>query len=164
MALLKNTPPIRSVDPNTYDAICLAGGHGAMFDFTHNFELHNLIASVYERGAIVASVGHGYCGILNVRLSDGSYLVNGKILTGPSWREEKLALVSQKVPFNAEELAKERGAEYIRWRRPYRGSAAATNGLVTGHNNSSSGNLVASSVCEELDRLDSLKAKGSEPL
>ena len=55
MALLKNTPPIRSVDPNTYDAICLAGGHGAMFDFTHNSELHNLIASVYERGAIVAS-------------------------------------------------------------------------------------------------------------
>ncbi|MFC2576419.1 MAG: type 1 glutamine amidotransferase domain-containing protein, partial [Rothia dentocariosa] len=27
MALLKNTPPIRSVDPNTYDAVCLAGGH-----------------------------------------------------------------------------------------------------------------------------------------
>ena len=164
MALLKNTPPIRSVDPNTYDAICLAGGHGAMFDFTHNFELHNLIASVYERGAIVASVGHGYCGILNVRLSDGSYLVNGKILTGPSWREEKLALVSQKVPFNAEELAKERGADYIRWKRPYRSSAAATNGLVTGHNNSSSGDLVAFSVCDELARLDSLKAKGSEPL
>ena len=121
-------------------------------------------ANTYERGAIVASVGHGYCGILNVRLSDGSYLVNGKILTGPSWKEEKLALVSQKVPYNAEELAKERGADYIRWKRPYRSSAVATNGLVTGHNNSSSGNLVASSVCEELDRLDSLKAKGSEPL
>ena len=164
MALLKSTLPIRSVDPNTYDAICLAGGHGAMFDFTHNSELHNLIANTYERGAIVASVGHGYCGILNVRLSDGSYLVNGKILTGPSWKEEKLALASQKVPYNAEELAKERGADYIRWKRPYRGSAAATNGLVTGHNNSSSGNLVASSVCEELDRLDSLKAKGLESL
>ena len=126
-----------------------------MFDFTHNFELHNIIASVYERGAIVASVGHGYCGILNVRLSDGSYLVNGKILTGPSWREEKLALVSQKVPYNAEELARERGADYICWKRPYRSSAAATNGLVTGHNNSSSGNLVAFSVCEELARLSS---------
>lgn len=134
-----------------------------MFDFTHNSELHNLIASIYERGAIVASVGHGYCGILNVRLSDGSYLVNGKILTGPSWKEEKLALASQKVPYNAEELAKERGADYIRT-KPYRGTAAATNGLVTGHNNSSSGNLVAFSVCEELARLDSLKAKGSEPL
>ncbi len=41
------------------------------------FAVRNLIASVCERGAIVASVGHGYCGILNVRLSDGSYLVNG---------------------------------------------------------------------------------------
>ena len=164
MALLKNTRPLRSIDPNTYDTICLAGGHGAMFDFTHNSELHNLIASTYERGAVVASIGHGYCGLLNVRLSDGSYLVNGKILAGPSWMEEKLSLVSRKVPYNAEELAKERGADYIRWKRPYRGSAAATNGLVTGHNNSSSGNLVASSVCDELDRLDSLKAKGSEPL
>lgn len=90
--------------------------------------------------------------------------MNGKILTGPSWREEKLALVSQKIPYNAEELAKERGADYIRTKKPYGATAAATNGLVTGHNNSSSGNLVASSVCEELDRLDSLKAKGSEPL
>ena len=71
---------------------------------------------------------------------------------------------SHRILYNAEELAQERGADYIRWKRPYRGSAAATNGLVTGHNNSSSGNLVASSVCEELDRLDSLKAKGSEPL
>lgn len=164
MALLKNTRPLRSIDPNTYDAICLAGGHGAMFDFTHNPELHNLIASTYERGAVVASVGHGYCGILNVRLSDGSYLVNGKILTGPSWWEEKLALVSQKVPYNTEELAKERGADYIRTKKPYGATAVATNGLVTGHNNSSSGDLVASFVSEELDRLDSLKAKGSEPL
>ncbi|WP_311640665.1 hypothetical protein [Rothia aeria] len=71
---------------------------------------------------------------------------------------------SHRILYNAEELAQERGADYIRWRRPYRSSAAATNGLVTGHNNSSSGNLVAFSVCEELDRLDSLKAKGSEPL
>lgn len=38
-------------------------------------------------------------------------------------------------------------------KRPYRSSAAATNGLVTGHNNSSSGDLVAFSVCEELARL-----------
>ena len=81
--------------------------------------------------------------------------MNGKILTGPSWREEKLALVSQKVPYNAEELARERGADYIRWKRPYRGSAAATNGLVTGHNNSSSADTVASSVCDELARLSS---------
>jgi len=36
-----------------------------MFDFTHNFELHNIIASVYERGAIVASVGHGGRGLLH---------------------------------------------------------------------------------------------------
>ena len=103
-----------------------------MFDFTHNSELHNLIASVYERGAIVASVGHGYCGLLNVRLSDGSYLVNGKITDRPLLAGRETRLVSQKIPYNAEELAKERGADYIRWKRPYRGSAAATNGLVTG--------------------------------
>ena len=60
---------------------------------------------------------------------------------------------SHRILYNAEELAKERGAEYIRGKRPYRGSAAATNGLVTGHNKSSSGNLVASSVCDELARL-----------
>ena len=98
---------------------------------------------------------------MNKRVSNRTSLAHG----GASlWTDEKLTSVPHRALYNTEKLAKERGADYIRWKRPYRGSAAATNGLVTGHNNSSSGNLVASSVCEELERLDSLKAKGSEPL
>jgi len=38
-------------------------------------------------------------------------------------------------------------------KRPYRSSVAVTKGLVTGHNNSSSADTVASSVCDELARL-----------
>jgi len=37
-------------------------------------------------------------------------------------------------------------------KRPYGATAAVTNGLVTGYNNSSSVNLVASFVSEELDQ------------
>jgi len=50
----------------------------------------------------VSSVCHGYCGLLNTKLSDGTLLVAGRNLTGFAWSEEVLARVDKLVPYNAE--------------------------------------------------------------
>ena len=52
------------------------------------------------------SVCHGYCGLLNITLPDGTLLVAGKQVTGFSWLEEILAGVAKKVPYNAEQKMK----------------------------------------------------------
>lgn len=133
-ALLANTAKPEDIDPADFDAIYFTGGHAVMWDFPDDAGLQRLTRAIYERGGIVASVCHGYCGLLNTRLSDGSLLVAGRRLTGFSWREEILAGVAKKMPYNAEEEMKRRGARYEKALLPFVPKVVVDGRLVTGQN------------------------------
>ena len=134
MALLSSTARPEDIDPAGYDAIYFTGGHAVMWDFPDSEGLQKITRSIYERGGIVSSVCHGYCGLLNTKLSDGTLLVAGKKLTGFSWREEILAGVARKMPYNAEEEMKRRGALYEKAFLPFVSYAVADGRLITGQN------------------------------
>lgn len=134
MALLSSTARPEDIDPAGYDAVYFTGGHAVMWDFPDSEGLQKITRSIYERGGIVSSVCHGYCGLLNTKLSDGTLLVAGKKLTGFSWREEILAGVARKMPYNAEEEMKRRGALYEKAFLPFVSYAVADGRLVTGQN------------------------------
>lgn len=134
MQLLETTQKPSEINWQDYDAIYYTGGHGVMWDFLDNAELQNITKNIYEHGGIVASVCHGYCGLLNVQLSNGQYLIQGKKLTGFAWCEEVLAGVAKKVPYNAEELAKQRGALYQRKFIPFLPNVVRDANLITGQN------------------------------
>ncbi|BAN30679.1 type 1 glutamine amidotransferase domain-containing protein [Mycobacterium avium] len=134
MALLENTRSPDEIDSADYDAIYFTGGHAVMYDFPDSIGLQRITREIYERGDIVASVCHGYCGLLNTTLSDGSYLIAGKKMTGFSWREEVLARVDKLVPYNAEQRAKDRGALYEKAKLPFISYAVVDGNLVTGQN------------------------------
>ena len=134
MALLENTASPDQVDSADFDAIYFTGGHAVMYDFPDSEGLQRITRELYERGAIVSSVCHGYCGLLNTKLSDGSYLIAGKKMTGFAWTEEVLARVDKLVPYNAEERAKERGALYEKAKIPFVSYAVVDGNLVTGRN------------------------------
>ncbi|MBK5649272.1 type 1 glutamine amidotransferase domain-containing protein [Acinetobacter proteolyticus] len=134
MQLLETTKKPSEINWQDYDAIYYTGGHGVMWDFLDNAELQDITKNIYEQGGVVASVCHGYCGLLNVRLSTGEYLIAGKKLTGFAWCEEVLAGVAKKVPYNAEELAKERGAHYQRKFIPFLPNVVRDANLITGQN------------------------------
>lgn len=134
MALLESTLSPDQVDSAAYDAIYFTGGHAVMYDFPDSEGLQRITRELYERGAVVSSVCHGYCGLLNTKLSDGSYLIAGKQLTGYAWREEELAKVDELVPFNAEKIAKERGGHYEKAKLPFVPYAVVDGNLVTGQN------------------------------
>ncbi|GAB3854457.1 type 1 glutamine amidotransferase domain-containing protein [Nocardioides maradonensis] len=134
MALLENTLGPDQIDSAEYDAIYFTGGHAVMYDFPDSEGLQRITREIYERGGIVSSVCHGYCGLLNTKLSDGSYLIAGKRMTGFAWAEEVLARVDKLVPYNAEERAKERGALYEKAKLPFVSYAVVDGNLVTGQN------------------------------
>ncbi|MCC5902044.1 MAG: type 1 glutamine amidotransferase domain-containing protein [Halomonas sp.] len=134
MALLDNTPAIADVDWRDYDAIYYTGGHGVMWDFLDDAKLQEISRNIYENGGVVSSVCHGFCGLLNIRLSDGSRLINGKTITGYSWFEEIAAGVAKAVPYNAEKIAKEHGASYVKTLFPFVPYAVADGALITGQN------------------------------
>lgn len=82
----------------------------------------------------MSSVCHGYAGLLNTTLSDGSLLVAGRKLTGFSWTEEVVARVDKLVPYNVEEEMKTRGALYEKGLIPFASYVVADGRLVTGQN------------------------------
>ncbi|MEV6059749.1 type 1 glutamine amidotransferase domain-containing protein [Nocardia asteroides] len=134
MALLENTAAPADIDSADYDAIYFTGGHAVMYDFPDSEGLQRITREIFERGGIVSSVCHGYCGLLNTKLSDGSYLVAGRKLTGFAWQEEVLARVDKLVPYNAEEEVKKRGARYEKALLPFVSYAVVDGNLVTGQN------------------------------
>lgn len=134
MALLSNTARPDEVDPADFDAIYFTGGHAVMWDFPNSEGLQAITRSIWERGGIVSAVCHGYCGLLNTKLSDGSLLVAGRKVTGFSWREEILAGVAKDMPFNAEDEMKRRGAKYEKAFLPFVPNAVVDGRLITGQN------------------------------
>ena len=134
MALLETTVSPDEIDSAEFDAIFFTGGHAAMYDFPDSEGLQRITREILERGGIVSSVCHGYCGLLNTTLSDGSYLVAGRRVTGFAWREEVLARVHKLVPYNAEEEMKKRGALYEKAWLPFVSYAVVDGNLVTGQN------------------------------
>ncbi|BDB40215.1 MULTISPECIES: type 1 glutamine amidotransferase domain-containing protein [Mycobacterium] len=134
MELLANTASAEQIDSSDFDAIYFTGGHAVMFDFPDSEGLQRITREIFERGGVVSSVCHGYCGLLNTKLSDGSLLVAGRKLTGFAWVEEILARVTKLVPYNAEEEMKKRGARYEKGLVPFLSHVVVDGKLVTGQN------------------------------
>jgi putative intracellular protease/amidase len=134
MALLASTASPDEIDPADYDAIYFTGGHAVMYDFPDSEGLQRITREIFERGGVVSSVCHGYCGLLNTRLSDGSLLVAGRKLTGFAWSEEVLARVDKLVPYNVEAEMKKRGGRYEKGLIPFASHVVVDGRLVTGQN------------------------------
>lgn len=151
MALLDQTASPDQINAADYDAIYFTGGHAVMWDFPDSDGLQAITRQIWEGGRVVSSVCHGYCGLLNTRLSDGSLLVEGRKLTGFSWREEMLAGVARHMPYNAEQEMKDRGARYDKALLPFVSHTVTDGRLVTGQNPGSA-KATAKQVIKLLER------------
>ncbi|MFD2643635.1 type 1 glutamine amidotransferase domain-containing protein [Pseudomonas japonica] len=149
MSRLGATLKPEQVDPRNYAAIYYAGGHGVVWDFPDNQELQAISRGIYENGGIVSSVCHGAVGLLNIRLSDGTLLIDGKEVTGFSNAEERLAELDQYMPYLTEDEIVKRGAVYTKAAEPWAAYAVADQRVITGQN-PASGAAVAELVLKEL--------------
>lgn len=85
---IENSMKPSEVKPEEYAAIFYAGGHGTMWDFPDNTELAKIAAQIYENNGIVSAVCHGPAGLVNIKLSNGKYLVEGKKINSFTNEEE----------------------------------------------------------------------------
>ena len=151
MALLEDTPKLADLDLDEYDAIMVAGGQSPMFTFRENEDLKSAIAHFYESEKPTAIYCHGTAVLADLKLSDGSYLVEGKTLTGFANAEEDFSdtFVGQKVmPWRVEDVLKERGANYVQGGL-FKAFAVRDGRLITGQQQYS-GRKVAQMVIEAL--------------
>ena len=151
LARLENTPPLRDLDLDDFDALMICGGQGPMFQFRDHADLKAAIARFYEARKPTAALCHGTCALLDVQLSSGEYLIAGKTMTGFANVEEDFgdASVGQKImPFRIEDEAKARGANYIQGGL-FKAFAVRDMNLITGQQQYS-GKKVAELVIEAL--------------
>lgn len=134
MDILANATKLDTVDAARFDAIYLTGGHGVMFDFPGNETLARLLVEFYQSGKFVTAVCHGPSGLLGVKLDDGRPLVEGRRITGFSWREETLVKRDHVVPFSLENELRIQGARYSTAALPFVAHVVEDGLFVTGQN------------------------------
>jgi putative intracellular protease/amidase len=130
---LADTPTPDQVKAADYDAVFFAGGHGTMWDFPPSTALAALAAEIYENGGVVAAVCHGPAALVNLTLSDGTYLVSGRRVSAFTNAEEAAVGLTDVVPFALETALVERGAEFTK-AGEFADHAVADRRLVTGQN------------------------------
>lgn len=130
---VENTKKPSEINPSEYQAIFFAGGHGTVWDFPENKELQKIAATIYENGGIVSSICHGAAALVNIKLSDGSYLVDGKVVNSFTDDEERAQGLEDVVPFLVESKLRERGAIFQHAAK-YEPKVVVDGRLITGQN------------------------------
>ncbi|MCC3584367.1 MULTISPECIES: type 1 glutamine amidotransferase domain-containing protein [unclassified Microcoleus] len=130
---VENTLNPAQIKPAEYAAIFYAGGHGTMWDFADNQELAEIAAAIYEAGGIVGAVCHGPAALVNIKLSDGTYLVANKTVAAFTNEEEAAVGLTDIVPFLLEAKLIERGANFTKVPN-FQVCVVASDRLVTGQN------------------------------
>jgi putative intracellular protease/amidase len=114
-AMFEDTPKLADLELDDYDAIVVCGGQGPMYQFRENRDLQRAIAHFYEAEKPTAAMCHGVSALIDVEVN-GSYLIDGKTITGFADVEEDAADQAagrQVQPWRIEDAAKERGANYV---------------------------------------------------
>ncbi|HEX6884340.1 MAG TPA: type 1 glutamine amidotransferase domain-containing protein [Planctomycetota bacterium] len=145
-AAMQKARKLSDVEVGTYDAIFVPGGLAPMVDMPEHRLLKQVVKETYERKAVVGAVCHGPVALLNVRLSNGGYLVAGKNISSFT-REEEEGYAKEDVPFDLETALTDQGAVFHK-AAPWQALSIADGNLVTGQNPAS-----ARGVFEKMLRL-----------
>lgn len=129
---MQKAAKLSDVDAGKYDGVFVPGGLAPMADMAEAPLLKQIIATVYERKAVVGAVCHGPVSLLHVKLSDGSYLVNGKNIASFTTEEED-SYARADVPFDLQTALSQQGAIFHA-AAPWSANSIADGTLVTGQN------------------------------
>lgn len=137
------------IDISAYDAIFFPGGLGLMTDMVDNPLVKKTIKEAYENKKIIGAVCHGPSALLNVILSDGSNLLEGKKINSFTKAEEDIDkhLLGDVIPFMLDEELIKQGAIFSHT-SPFDSYVVVDGNIVTGQNPAS-----ASAVADKMIKL-----------
>ena len=142
---IQNSTPAARVNATDYRAIYYAGGHGVMWDFANDKNLQKISRRIYETGGVIAAVCHGPAGLVNIRLSNDKFLVEGKTVATFTNEEEVAVKLDKTVPFALESKLIERGAE-IKKAGLFQEQTVESQRVVTGQNPASAKGVAAKTI------------------
>jgi putative intracellular protease/amidase len=144
---LEHTRKPSDLDASAYQIIQFTGGSAPIFDVPQNESIQRLAMDIYEKHqGVIAAVCHGTAGLVNLKTSDGKYLVAGKNINGvPDRHESKKLPHYAQYPFIIETLLKERGGDF-RHSEVGTPHVEIAGRLVTGQNSLSSAMVTQQSI------------------
>lgn len=134
---LAHTDKLSTVDPDDFDAVFYAGGHGPLWDLANDPTSIRLIETFDRAGKPLGLVCHAPGALRNAKSADGQPLVNGRRVTGFSNSEEDAVQLSSVVPFLIEDEFKQQGGLYEKG-ADWHPNVVIDQHLVTGQNPASS--------------------------
>ncbi|NJO43556.1 MAG: type 1 glutamine amidotransferase domain-containing protein [Cyanobacteria bacterium CRU_2_1] len=129
---MQKAKKLSDVDVSQYDAIFVPGGLAPMVDMPEHPLLKQVIKETYERNAVVGAVCHGPVSLLNVKLSNGAYLLAGKNISSFTNDEEE-NYAKADVPFELETALTKQGAIFHK-AEPWQAFSITDGNMVTGQN------------------------------
>ena len=145
-AAMQKAKKLSDVNVGQYDAIFMPGGLAPMVDMPEHPLLKKVVKETYERKAVVGAVCHGPVSLLNVKLTDGSYILAGRNISAFTNDEEE-QYARADVPFLLESALTKQGAIFHKG-GPWQPFSVADGLLVTGQNPAS-----ARGVAEKMIKL-----------
>ena len=149
MAKVFTTLPVSKIDPTAYQAVVFAGGSGPMWDFPNNEHVNRVAAAIYENKGIVSAICHGPAALVDIKLSNGNYLISGKKVAAFTNEEEAELKLTHVIPFLLQDKLIERGAKHIHG-KPWKENVVVDGRLITGQNPASA-TKVAKKIIEYLN-------------
>lgn len=134
------TKSVNEINSSDFDVIYFAGGHGTMWDFPDNEKIQEMISEIWDKGGIVSAVCHGPAALVNAKLSNGKYLLEGKRVNSFTNEEEVASGKDDVVPFLLESKIRERGGEYEKAGK-MECKVIVDGNLITGQNPASASSL-----------------------
>lgn len=129
---LNESIPLNQVISKNYRAVYFAGGSGPMFDLIDNKQVHKIIREIYENGGVISADCHGPAALINVTMTNGKRLIEGKNITAKANVEEGF-WARNNYPFLLEDKIKQLGGNYgaAKKGQPY---VVVDGRLITGQN------------------------------
>lgn len=132
-----NSVLLEEVSAVDFDLVFVVGGHGAMWDFTDNRTLKQLLEDFNNSDKLIGSVGQGMAALLSLQDQQGGLIIKNKRLTTFSNSEEESSGLMNTVPFLLEAQVILLGALYSKAEN-YVSHIVADGNIITGQNPASS--------------------------
>lgn len=135
--VLSNTLKLAEVSAVDFDAVFYPGGHGPLWDLAEDSSSIALIEAMLAAGKPVAAVCHAPGVLRYAKASNGTFVVQGKTVTGFTNSEEAAVGLTEIVPFLVEDMLKENGGKYSK-SEDWHPHVVTDDLLITGQNPASS--------------------------
>ncbi|MBW1296629.1 type 1 glutamine amidotransferase domain-containing protein [Aquimarina litoralis] len=144
---LKNTLHPSEVVKEDYYAIYYVGGGSAMFGVAENKPIQKIAFYISEENdGLLTGICHGIAGMVNIKNSDGQFVMQNKKITGfPDAFENIEADYYKQFPFSIDQAVTDRGAYFEYSKKGWDGFYIVDNKIITGQDPTSA-HLIAKEI------------------